>query len=376
MRTFKTWPVLYKRAVNGKISQWQIEVEDNYYRTTSGYTDGVQTTSEWTCCEAKNIGKKNATTAEQQAETEAEAMWTKRIELGSFEDIKKIDTPVHFKPMLAHKWEDYKDDIKYPIYSQPKLDGIRCIVNKDGMWSRNGKRIISAPHIFEELKDLFEENPYLVFDGELYANKFANDFNKIVSLVKKTKPTSKDLEESSKHIEYHIYDLPESLEDIESGFSIRYNNLCDVLRDFKNSKSIKIVKTDTINNEKELMKFYESYVEDGYEGQMIRTDSFYDNKRSKSLLKHKSFIDEEYTITGVFEGEGNRTGMIGYMTFEAKNGKPFKSNVKADWDTLKKLWKVKDTLVGKSATVKYFNLTPDGVPRFPYVINIDRESYE
>jgi DNA ligase-1 len=374
----KTWPCLYKRAVNGKISQWQVEVENNCYRTTSGYTDGVQTTSEWTCCKPKNVGKKNSTTAEQQAEAEAEAMWQKRIELGSFEDIKKIDTPSYFKPMLAHRWEDYEKNVIYPIYSQPKLDGVRCIVNKDGMWSRNGKPIISAPHVFEELKDLLEENPYLVFDGELYCDKLANDFNKIISLVKKTKPTEEDLIESANIIQYHIYDLPESLEDIVSGFGIRLDELKSILKPIRSggSKIIQIVKTDIVNNDEEVMKKYEEYVDQGYEGQMLRLNTFYEHKRSKALLKHKSFIDEEYTITGVFEGEGNRTGMIGYMTFETKNGKSFKSNVKADWDALKQLWKIKDTLIGKSATVKYFNLTPDGVPRFPYVINIDRESYE
>ena len=38
--------------------------------------------------------------------------------------------------------------------------------------------------------------------------------------------------------------------------------------------------------------------------------------------------------------------------------------------------KNKKKLIGKEATVKYFNLTPDGIPRFPYVINVDRFSYE
>ena len=78
------------------------------------------------------------------------------------------------------------------------------------MFSRNGKPIISAPHIIDSLRNLFVVNPDLILDGELYADKFANDFNTIVSLVKKTKPTDADLVESKKQIEYHIYDLPSS----------------------------------------------------------------------------------------------------------------------------------------------------------------------
>jgi hypothetical protein len=46
------------------------------------------------------------------------------------------------------------------------------------------------------------------------------------------------------------------------------------------------------------------------------------------------------------------------------------------WDYLEELWNSKDKLIGKQATVKYFNLTPDGKPRFPKVIKIDRGSYE
>jgi DNA ligase-1 len=121
------------------------------------------------------------------------------------------------------------------------------------------------------------------------------------------------------------------------------------------------------------------YVEQGYEGQMIRTSgdkSLYESKRSKSLLKHKSFIDEEYIILDIVEGEGNKTDMVGSFVFKSKTGHIFNASPKYNWDECKELWKKRQELLGKSATVKYFNLTPDGVPRFPYVINIDRESYE
>jgi len=359
---------LYKRAVNGKVNEWTVEIENNCFRTISGYTDGVKTTSEWTCCSGKNTGKKNATTPEQQALAEAKAMWTKKLELGSYESIDDIDTPKFFNPMLAHKFEDHKDKIDYPVYSQPKLDGIRCIVRADGMWSRNGKKIISAPHIFESLKPLFESNPDLIFDGELYADKFANDFNAICSLVKKTKPTSNDLAKSKESIQYHIYDLPSC----NGTFTQRNKALIDI----GVPRGCVIVTTDKVNNENELMGCYSAYVGWGYEGQMIRLDKEYESKRSKSLLKHKSFIDEEYTILDVVEGEGNKTGMVGSFVFKSKTGHIFNSSPKFNWEECKVMWNNKNELIGKSATVKYFNLTPDGVPRFPYVIKIDRESYE
>jgi len=356
---------LYSRATNGKINEYVVEVEDNKFRTISGYTDGIKTTSEWKVCAAKSY-----CTAEEQALKEATALHRKKMETGSFENISDIDNETYFEPMLAKDWHKEKGKIKFPIFSQPKLDGIRCIVKKDGMWSRNGKRIVSAPHIFEVLKPLLEINPDLVFDGELYADKFANDFNAICSLVKKTKPTEEDLVKSEEQIQYHVYDLPS----FNATFVYRCQHLSRMLTNYHSS--IVVVKTDQVDNLNDVSGFYEDYINEGYEGQMLRLDGEYENKRSKYLLKHKSFIDEEYIILGIEEGIGNKTGMVGSFIFESKTGKRFNSSPKFNWEECTEMWNNRENLIGKSATVKYFNLTPDSIPRFPYVIKIDRESYE
>jgi DNA ligase-1 len=363
---------IYKKTKTGATQEWSIEVEGNKYRTHSGQVGGVISTNEWTVCFGKNVGRANSTTDDEQALAEAVAKRTKKLESGYFEDINNINEQQYFEPMLASKWEDSKDKIQYPIYSQPKLDGIRCIVTKDGMFSRNGKPIISAPHIFNSLKPLFETNPQLIFDGELYADKFANDFNKIVSLVKRTKPTDEDLAESKKNIQYWIYDLP----NVDDTFEMRSQALYDLFMEWSyfNSHCIN-VDTDVCRSEKEVMELYEGYVEKGYEGQILRLNGLYENKRSKFLLKHKSFQDSEFPILDICEGEGNKTGQVGYMVFEIE-GKRFKSNVKCSWEEGAEILKSKSKLIGKSATIQYFNLTPDGIPRFPYVININREEYE
>jgi DNA ligase-1 len=361
---------IYKKTKTGATQEWTIEVEGNKYRSHSGQVGGQITTNEWTVCFGKNVGRANSTTDAEQAMAEAVAKRTKKLESGYFEDVNNINEQQYFEPMLAAKWEDYKDKIQYPIYSQPKLDGIRCIVTKDGMFSRNGKPIVSAPHIRKALDKLFKHEPDLILDGELYADKFANDFNKIVSLVKRTKPTAEDLMDSEKQIEYHVYDVPS----VDETFTGRWRELDELALDFPNC--VKKVETHIITEEFYITDWYENYIERGYEGQMLRLDSKYENKRSKSLLKHKTFVDEEYTILDICEGEGNRTGTAGYMVFETAEGKPFKSNVKGTWDETAEMLKSKKKLIGKQATIKYFNLTPDGIPRFPFVINIDRNSYE
>ena len=355
---------LYSRATTGKTLEWTIEVEGNKYRTISGHIDGVKTTSQWTVCEPKNVGRANATTAEEQALAEAIAIHRKKMEKGAFEDINSIDTPIYFEPMLANKWQDYQDKISFPVFTQPKLDGIRCIVKADGMWTRNGKPIISAPHIFQSLKPLFEINPDLIFDGELYADKFANDFNAICSLVKKTKPNTNDLQESKEKIQYHVYDLPS----FNATFIHRYQHLYKLLTNY--DKSIVVVSTEQVDNLNDVDAYYEDYISAGYEGQMIRLDAQYEHKRTKSLLKNKTFIDEEYTIIDIEEGNGNKAGMIGAFVFKNKDGKIFNASPKFNWEICKQMLKDKELLIGKEATIKYFNLTPDNVPRFPYVIAI------
>lgn len=349
------YPTLYKRSTTGKVSTWYVETNDNCFRTVSGFEDGQKVTSEWTCCEGKSYNTNN-----EQATKEAEAMHRKRTETSYWEDITKIDTPVYFKPMLANDWFDYKSKVKYPIYSQPKLDGIRCIIRADGMWTRNGKQIISAPHIFEALKPLFETDNDLILDGELYADKDVADFNTIISCVRKTKPTTDDLEISKQYIEYHVYDLPS----YDGVFIDRYHSLIKL---HLPSCCVK-VGTSIVNTEKEVDEIYSNCISNGYEGQILRLNAPYENKRSKSLLKYKTFNDAEFTILGVIEGKGNLTGKVGKMQFEI-DGKPFESAINGTWEYLEELFKRND-LIGKKATVKYFELTADGIPRFPKVIEI------
>jgi hypothetical protein len=87
-------------------------------------------------------------------------------------------------------------------------------------------------------------------------------------------------------------------------------------------------------------------------------------------LKRKEFKDSEYKIIDIGEGEGNRAGGDGYMLLENTDKSTFRSNIKGNFDYLKAVLKDRKQLIGQLATVKYFNLTPDNVPRFPFVISI------
>jgi DNA ligase-1 len=359
-------PKLFSRRSDGKLQEWQVEVSGPKFRALSGIKDGEIVVSEWTECKPKNVGRANSTTAEEQAVREAKALWQKKIDKGYKEKETEVDNIAFFEPMLAKVYEDYIGDViaefktKRPVYVQPKLDGIRCIARADGLWSRNGKPLVSVPHIFKALAPFFKENPDAVLDGELYCDKFSNNFNEICSLVRRTKPTKEELEQA-KVMEYWVYDLPSNLP---------FSNRLESLAKFKFSQPVKVLVTKLVTNTKQIDDWYEQWIVDGYEGQIIRLDKKYESKRTSSLLKRKEFTDKEYEIISVDEGIGNRAGTAGNMVLKLNNTTTFKSNIKGDFAYVSKLLKDRKSLVGKFATVKFFNLTPDGVPRFPFVIGI------
>lgn len=374
------YPSLFKRTSTGAIQVWFMELDERAarYRTNSGKKDGKIVTSEWTDVEGKNIGKANETFAYDQAKLEIDAKYKKQLETGYMNSEAEVDNTTFRSPMLAKNYNDFKDKLFKPdvkVFSQPKLDGIRCVIDKDGMWTRNGKRITSCPHIYLSLSSIFTYYKAAIFDGELYADKLSDNFNEIVSLVKKVKPSREDMIKAKDNIQYHTYDLiHDGVSDTEL-FSERTKTLAYLIKKFEPSWVVPVPTTE-VTNQAELDDLYEKYLGEGQEGQIVREDAVYQHKRTNFLLKRKEFQDAEYIIKGIFEGEGNRKGTVGWMTFENAAGEPFKSNVKGCHEYLAKLLAKGNTLVGKSATIKYFNLTPNGIPRFPYVVAIDRESYE
>lgn len=367
MKNVESLPTLYKRDSKGKIRVWQIEVgysNDDYAgtRTVAGLESGKKVTSEWNLSEAKNVGKVNSTTAYTQAQAEAKAIWDKRIEKEYFVDISEIDSYDKFEPMLAGDYT--KQKVQHSSgYSQPKLDGIRCIANSKGLWTRSGKPITSCPHIWEEVKDVLEANPEVTLDGELYNHELKEDFNKIVSLVRKTKFTDADLEDSKRLVQYHVYDIHNS-NNADVIFSIRNVDLNDsgIFKEY-----LHFVRTDWCDTQDQLDELYASYMADGYEGQMVRLDEKYECKRSKSLLKRKQFITEEYDVVAVEEGLGNWSGHIKRFILRMPDGTECGAGVRGTQAQMKELFE--SNVTPTWATLRYFGLTPDGVPRFPVVVD-------
>lgn len=349
-------PVLYKYTTRGQVQQWQIicPPDENYYYTIEGIQGGKLTTSDPTYCVGKNIGKSNETSDEQQAQNEALAKWEKKVNSGYNEVLTKEKK--FFEPMLAFELKQYEELLfRVPTFVQPKLDGVRCILKDGKLTTRAGKSIVSCPHL--EVDDFF-------LDGELYNHDLKSDFNKIISLVRKTKPTAEDIKESEEKIEYWVYDYPED----QRSFSHRYY---DSLQFLKLPKGCILVPCVQVYNRRQLDEQHSKFLEMGFEGTMIRMDlGSYENKRSKQLLKYKDWQDAEWEIIDVLEGTGNRAGCANMLVIKLDSGVICKPTMTGTEEFMRKVWLDKQNVIGKQATIKFFGYTEDGSLRFCTVKHI------
>lgn len=367
--------ILFKRNTNESINQWQIIVSDNSYYTEEGLLNGKITQSKSTFVKGKNQGKINQTSDYEQAFKEAESKFKHKIESGYSKDINKIDVKKFFAPMLAHMYKEYKNRINFPILVEWKIDGHRVIMKKSGCFTRNGKKYNSIPHIYELFKPFFKKHPNWIIDGEVYSQDVP--FEKITSLVRKTKPTIENLKESEKIVKVYVFDGV--VDDKELGFGERFTLIKkEILNIIGESKYVRFVNPIKVNSHKEIEQYHDKFVSEGFEGVIIRIpDSAYENKRSKNLLKHKHFIDEEFIIIDIVEGIGNRSGMAGNILFKMKNGKEFSAGLRGGENYYKYLLENKSKFIGKVGTVRYQNLTDeDKLPRFPVCVDIDRNDLE
>lgn len=385
-------PILYKKTSTGAIQYWKVSVQevDNCGVIDTEYgqvgTDSPQFSSD-TVTKGKNVGKKNATTALQQAEAEAKALWTGKKKKGYVETSDSAEADERDEvitggvdPMLAHHYMDVIYDLRpdgtvtyeksdeskkiaFPCYGQPKLNGIRCLaVFKDGkatLWTRTRKPILSCPHVITEIERLIAgRTGVITLDGELYNHELKDDFEKIVSAVRKDEPTK----ESLNLVQYHIYDIA----NLNIGFGNRIKMISKLFENFESSV-LKEVQTISLN-EDEVIPVFEAYcIVVGYEGLMLRNaDSKYVGKRSYDLQKAKPFQDDEFEIVGFTEGRGKLAGKLGTFICKTKAGNEFETPMNGTQELLERLFKEGNSNKGKKLTIRYQGYTgKNKVPRCP-----------
>ena len=271
------------------------------------------------------------------------------------------------KPMLAYPVSDKPIDYTKPVFMQPKLDGVRCLIqqefHKDGdkvvAYSRTGKQWLNIDHILQSLKPFFQDNPDIILDGELYNHALRNNFEKIISCVRKQKPTAMDRAESRKLVQFHCYDVVDDV--------VTFNNRIQWLQtNLKPTYGIKLVPTIfSITDQYQAHAYHDINLRNGYEGSILRLNTEYHCKRSHSLRKFKDFHDAEAVITDWVEGKGKRKGTIGkFMAIDA-DGNTFGMPVMDNFKKLQTMFKEMQSWVGKEATFTYFERTKANSYRHP-----------
>jgi len=263
--------------------------------------------------------------------------------------------------MLAYKVGKKEIDWSAKTFIQPKLDGVRCVISKDGAYSRTGKEFKNINHILEDLRDFFVEYPNTILDGELYNHDLKKDFEKIISLVRKQKPTDEDRYKASLMIQFHCYDI---ITQSNPDYETRYNMLRTAL---PICKSLTLIKNTSVDSYKEAKMLHDIHLAQGYEGSILRTNGSYEQKRSYNLQKFKDFHDTEATIIGYEAGKGKFTGLVGKFFMQDDDGNKFGCPIGKGYNFKDRKF-ILDNIhnyIGERATFTYFQRTNAGSYRHP-----------
>lgn len=363
---------LYDKSKSGKIKIWKISVRTNsdnhgIIDITHGYEDGKMTTKSKVITQGKNLGKSNETTAYGQALSEAKSKWQKQKDKGYVTDKKDIGSQPQYFPMLAKRYSEKSSKIDFPIYVQPKLNGVRCIAVKSNnevkLYSRKMKQYTDVcSNLVSNLNKVMYDGS--IFDGEIYKHGWS--LQRIVAAVKK-KSSDTNL------LEYHRYDIPSH----KDTFTERNRAM---LMYCKTNQVVKQVVSHLVNSKAVIKEMHDYYVDLGYEGLIIRKQNGeYEWKhRSSSLLKYKEFIDEECRIIGYKSSTGatdraiiwkvrRRNSSGHYVYFDVVPRGTLEDRIRLYPNG----WKY----IGKMLTVRYHSLSDEERP-IPNPVGIAIRDYE
>lgn len=385
---------IYSISKTGKITVWSATLNTTpnsegflEIHIESGYEDGKKINKIRLIKAGKNIGRSNETSLLEQAKLELERLYQDKYDKGykdSKDDVcisKKVEDIS--KPMLADKYPEKVHKLPLGLKSialQPKVDGLRCFIEKMPdetirFSSRSGKIFTPMPNLTTWATFVLKVGDIL--DGELYIP--GKPLQEIMSIVSPTKNIKTEL---LKTVKFFWYDfIPVGQED--KPFKERF-------LDSTISPQNGAYKLDTILFEQDTVKLasgvyiegtqsedlidlldpiFDSFIEEGYEGMMIRdiTSPYYFGRRSVSLLKYKKMQTEEYQIVDILESDNDEAPRF---VCDLQNGNEVTVRLKGDKEDNLKYLSNKEAYIGKWLTIKYQIKTVTGSLQFPVGIAI------
>jgi len=273
-----------------------------------------------------------------------------------------------FSVALADKYAPKIVNWKDGWYASRKIDGARCVAIVDGegnstFYSRTGKVFDTLNVVYDAIRSLGLVN--VVLDGELCLvdEDGVEDFQGVMKELRK-----KD------HIipnpVYKIFDLLTHDEfysqkgSNQRPFSIRVKNLEHVTKEDNKSKCLVQLEQILVKDESHFQELVKEASNKGWEGLMLRADEPYKGKRSKDLLKYKTFFDDEYVVKDVSfgpfryikDGQECEEIMLSNITIEHKG---YNVDVGSGFtiEERQSFYKDKSKILNKTITIQYFEET-------------------
>lgn len=364
------FPVLYKKSKTGGMLMWTIDVltEDGvpFIRTVSGYVTGKQNSNKRFVKKGTNKGKANEKTPYEHAEFLATNAFNARLEAGwcrELEDAEKAEAQP-LTPMLASAFNRKMLNIDFfPRYAQPKFNGVRCTMYRhegdETFWSRARKPFTTLDFMLPEIREFFGEySP----DGEIYIHGMP--LQNIISLLKRKQPGTENLK-------YVVYDLAIPDKEYQERKSILDSLYMQYLITHDEPpKYIEIAPSKIVHSMEQLNDAHEAHIRENYEGTIIRDPEaeYAFNDRTKALLKYKNFQDSEFEIVeGIEEVYYNKLNevhksIVIWVCKNATGDRTFHVRPLGTVAEKEKLYKDREQYKGKLLTVRYLELSTDGVP--------------
>ncbi len=339
---------IFKKDSKGKIRQLTVSALNGELVQSSGLLGGAEVEHR-SLATAKNVGRSNETTAQEQAVKEAHALIEKKLKEGYHTTQVAAETSQTLLPMLAYDIKKYENKVEWGhAYLQPKLDGMRCLSTQTQKISRKNRPIETMGHI-----DLPPEG---IVDGELYVH--GKSFQENMKLIKKYR------EGESEHVRYWVYDMVS-----DKPFPQRMQILHNMHKRMDKRSGWVVTPTYKVNSWKEVNDLHQKFIQAGYEGSILRwgEEGYVCNKRSKFLLKKKDFIDEAYRIVDVEPSK--KDPEQGIFICEGGAGR-FGCGMKFSHEERKEILQNKENYINKTAEIRFFEYTDDGLPRFPVCVGI------
>lgn len=348
---------LFKKDSKSKTRVWKTWTEGSKLFEEYGLLDGKRVLNSKES-KPKNIGKSNETTGAEQAIFEMESKIKSKLDEGYFTTIEEATNNVVILPMLAKDFKKESKNIDWTnAFEEPKYDGMRCLAiiknNNVKLISRKGLEITTLPHINKALSIIKED---VILDGEIYSMELGG-FQDQMKAVKKYR------EGITEKLNFNIYDIVS-----DDPFYARDHHIKLLFKVYNfNDTPIKRVERYKTSKE-EFPKYHKLFIEQGFEGTMVRygNEGYKMDSRSKYLLKYKDFIDITATVIDVIPSDARPTQ--GIVVCRLENGGEFKATPKMSHEDREELLTNKDNYIGQTAEIRFFEYTDDGLPRFPVCV--------